>query len=111
MDKGNWGKQKKLTWKNAIGIIFLGMALSLGLNFLFAVSGFLESSETYNRVAEKQFSLSLWQGILAYGIWSPLKEEVSFRGIIYRLFRKYLPIMAKQRLTTGPDAAVMNSST
>ena len=94
MDKGNWGKQKKLTWKNAIGIIFLGMALSLGLNFLFAVSGFLESSETYNRVAEKQFSLSLWQGILAYGIWSPLKEEVIFRGIIYRLFRKYLPIMA-----------------
>ena len=38
--------------------------------------------------------MSLWQGILAYGIWSPLKEEVIFRGIIYRLFRKYLPIMA-----------------
>lgn len=94
MDKENWGKKKRLSLKDAIGIIFFGAMLSLGLNYLFTVSGFLQSSETYNQVAEKQFSLSLWKAIFAYGIWSPLKEEVIFRGILYRFLRKYLPVMA-----------------
>ena len=70
------------------------MALSLGLNFLFAVSGFLQSNETYNQVAKKQFSLPLWRAIISYGIVSPLAEELVFRGIFYRLLRKYLPVMA-----------------
>lgn len=94
MDKETWGKQKKLTWKNAVGTILGGMAISLGLNYLFAVSGFLQSSETYNQVAEKQFSLPLWKAFFAYGIWSPLKEEVIFRGILYGFLKKYLPVMA-----------------
>ena len=89
MDKKNWEKGKRLTFKNAVGIIFLGIILSLGLNFLFAVSGFLQSSETYNQVAERQFSLPLLSAVLLYGIWSPLVEEVMFRGIVYRVLKKY----------------------
>ena len=50
------GKQKNFSFKDAMGIILLGIVLSLGLNYLFAVSGFLQSSEIYNQVAERQFS-------------------------------------------------------
>lgn len=87
------GKQKNFSFKDAMGIILLGIILSLGLNYLFAVSGFLQSSETYNQVAERQFSRPLLQALILYGIWSPLIEEVMFRGIVYRILRKFLPYM------------------
>ena len=85
-------KKKRLTWKDALGIVLLGMVLSLGLNFLFSATGFLESSETYNEVAGRQFSRPLFQALVLYGIWSPIIEEVMFRGILYHFLRKYLPL-------------------
>lgn len=94
MDRDNLGKQKNFTFKSAMGSILLGIVFSLGLNFLFAVTGFLQSSETYNQVAARQFSLSLWRAVILYGVWSPLVEEVIFRGIGYGILRKYLPKMA-----------------
>lgn len=93
MREKNEEKQKKFTLKNAIETILFGVVLSLCLNYLFAVSGFLQSSETYTQVAERQFSLPLLQAVLLYGIWSPLVEEVIFRGIVHGVLRRYLPKM------------------
>lgn len=74
-----------------IGILFLlsGCA-ALAVNILFALTGFTASSTTYEQVAEKQFALPLWAGIVLYGFVSPLAEEIVFRGIVYnRLRRQY----------------------
>ena len=92
MGKGKFWKKEKLTLGNAMGIILLGILFSLSLNFLFAVLGFLHSNETYQQVAEKQFSVPLFQALFLYGVWSPLVEEVIFRGIVYRVLRKYLSL-------------------
>ena len=77
--------------KKDIGILFiLGGCVALAVNILFSLIGFTGSSEVYEQVAEKQFALPLWVGIILYGIVSPVAEEIVFRGIVYnRLRRQY----------------------
>lgn len=74
-----------------IGILFiLGGCAALAVNILFSLIGFTGSSATYEQVAEEQFALPLWAGIILYGIVSPLAEEIVFRGIVYnRMHRQY----------------------
>lgn len=82
--------------KKDVFILFgLGGSVAVALNFLFALIGFTGSSATYEQVAEKQFALPVWAGIILYGIVSPIAEEVVFRGIVYnRLHRQYSLRMA-----------------
>jgi len=77
--------------KKDIGILFiLGGCAALAVNILFSLIGFTGSSEVYEQVAEKQFALPLWAGIILYGIVSPIAEEIVFRGIVYnRMHRQY----------------------
>lgn len=77
--------------KKDIGILFiLGGCAALAVNILFSLIGFTGSSEVYEQVAEKQFALPIWAGIILYGIVSPLAEEIVFRGIVYnRMHRQY----------------------
>ena len=75
--------------KKDIGILFiLGGCAALAVNILFSLIGFTGSSEVYEQVAEKQFALPLWAGIVLYGIVSPLAEEIIFRGIVYNRMRR-----------------------
>ena len=77
--------------KKDIGILFiLGGCAALAVNILFSMIGFTGSSATYEQVAEKQFALPIWAGIILYGIVSPIAEEIVFRGIVYnRMHRQY----------------------
>ncbi len=77
--------------KKDIGLlVILGGCAALAVNILLALIGFTGSSAAYEQVAEKQFVLPLWAGIILYGIVSPLAEEIVFRGIVYnRLRRQY----------------------
>ena len=80
----NLGKeQKNLSFQTALALVLSGAGLSLGLNFLFAVTGFTGSSEQYSRVAETQFALPLWLACIFYGVLSPIVEEIVFRGVVY----------------------------
>ena len=76
-------EQKSLSFRTAVILVLSGAGLSLGLNFLFAVTGFTESSEQYSRVAETQFALPLWMACIFYGVLSPIVEEIVFRGVVY----------------------------
>lgn len=76
--------------KDAAVLFVLGGCAALAVNILFSLIGFTGSSDTYEQVAQKQFALPLWTGIILYGIVSPLAEEIIFRGIVYnRLRRQY----------------------
>ena len=70
------------------GLILVGGILSLGINYIFFVSGFTQSSEQYQQVAESQFALPLWLACIFYGILSPVVEETVFRGIVYCALRR-----------------------
>lgn len=77
--------------KRDVAVLFvLGGCAALAVNILFALVGVTGSSADYEQVAQKQFALPLWAGIVLYGIVSPLAEEIVFRGIVYnRLRRQY----------------------
>ena len=77
-------KQKSLSVKAVLSLAIVGATLSLGINFLFSVTGFTQSSEQYQQVAETQFALPLWLACIFYGVLSPIVEETVFRGIVYR---------------------------
>lgn len=74
----------KLSPLDVVALIFSGAVLSLGVNYIFFITGMIQNSETYQQVAEAQFALPLWLACIFYGILSPVVEETLFRGIVYR---------------------------
>lgn len=85
---------KKETWKRPVWqyiVIVLGTGVvAYGLNLLFTITGFAQSSETYQDVAESQYNVALVVGIILYGLVSPFVEEVIFRGFLYGRMRVYM---------------------
>lgn len=72
--------------------VILACSVSLGLNALLTLTGFADSSRTYQEVADRQYGVAFAAGLVLYGVISPLAEEVVFRGVIYnRLRRLYSP--------------------
>lgn len=72
--------------------MILAFSVSLGLNALLTLTGFADSSQTYQKVADRQYGVAFVLGLVLYGLISPLAEEVVFRGVIYnRLRRLYNP--------------------
>lgn len=88
-------KPKKEAWKQPVWqyiVLVLGTAvIAYGLNLLFTVAGFTQSSENYQSVAENQYNVALIVGLLLYGAVSPFVEEVIFRGFLYGRMRVYVP--------------------
>lgn len=62
-----------------------------GLNYLFTVTGFAGSSESYQNVVENQYNVAVLIGLMLYGVVSPFVEEVIFRGFLYGRMRVYMP--------------------
>ena len=73
-------------------IVLAGAAFSLALNYLFSVTGLIESSSNYSQVAKEQFSYGLLPALLFYGVVSPIVEEEVFRGIVYNSLRRNIGI-------------------
>ncbi|MDE5866494.1 MAG: CPBP family intramembrane metalloprotease, partial [Lachnospiraceae bacterium] len=81
-------------YKSALITMTLAITSSVAINILFIWLRLTESSETYSRVAEHQYGVSLVTGLILYGIISPLAEEVVFRGSIYNRIRKHCSVLA-----------------
>lgn len=77
--------------KRDIPLLFLlGASSALCLNILFSLLQITVSSEAYSEIADRQFALPLWAGIILYGLISPVAEEIVFRGLVYnRLCRQF----------------------
>ncbi len=70
--------------------LLLGMAslgLVLGLNLFLELSGITGLSQAYQSAAGAQHGAWLPLGLFAYGIVSPLAEELVFRGAVYGRLR------------------------
>lgn len=69
--------------------VVLAFSVSLGLNALFTLIGFADSSQAYREVADRQYGVAFAVGVILYGVISPLAEEVVFRGVIYNRLRRF----------------------
>ena len=74
--------------KNYIIALLSVLCAVPGLNLLFNLVGIIDSSASYQAVAESQFSASLSVGLVCYGVITPLAEELIFRGIVYNELKK-----------------------
>lgn len=81
-----------MSGRMAVLTVLLALSASLGLNALLTLTGFADSSQTYQEVADRQYGVAFAVGLALYGLLSPFAEEVVFRGVIYnRLRRLYNP--------------------
>lgn len=82
---GGWHRKGSMTALTAV----LAFSVSLGLNALFTLTGFADSSQAYREVADRQYGVAFAVGVILYGLISPLAEEVVFRGVIYTRLRRF----------------------
>ncbi|MCM1143620.1 MAG: CPBP family intramembrane metalloprotease [Blautia sp.] len=69
-------------------VILLAATASLAINFLFIEMHMMESSQTYQQVAQNQYGVIFPVGLFLYGVLSPFAEEVVFRGVVYNRIKK-----------------------
>lgn len=74
-----------------IGVI--SVALCIGANNIFYISGLTVIDETYARVTEAMYSAEFLQQIICLGILVPIVEELVFRGLMYKRLRYGLPFL------------------
>ncbi len=81
-------RKKRLIDGIVVGVS--AVAVALLLNSLAILSGFTQSSQSFEQTSYNQFSLPIPLGILLYGIVTPIMEELVYRGLVYnRLHRFY----------------------
>ena len=78
------GKNPKLKFEGMDWFrwLMICLCLAIGINIVFASIGLLQVAD-YKEAADKLYSVGLGAGLLLYGIYSPLAEELVFRGILF----------------------------
>lgn len=95
IDPGKTEKEEKRSLLKITTVIFsLAITSSLAINILFIELHITESSESYNQVAQKQYGVPFLLGIILYGLFSPIVEEILFRGLVYNRLKKYCVVPA-----------------
>lgn len=74
-----------------VGIVaILSILVSVLLNILLLQLNLPEYSERYQEVSVMLYSPPFWQQLLTSGLLIPIVEEVIFRGIGFRLLRRWI---------------------
>lgn len=82
--------QKRNVLNNLGIIIILSIAVAVGLNSLLLSVDLAQYSERYQEATVVLYSPPFAQQILYSGIWIPIVEELLFRGILFRVLRKWI---------------------
>lgn len=69
-------------------MITAALGLSLGMNFLFYLTGFTQISASYQEVSQTQYQVTLPLGLFIYGLVAPIAEELMFRGVLYNRIKR-----------------------
>lgn len=91
-------KQEKVIKKVAdYGKLFLvipfGVAVCVAANMLITVSHLPEIFPTYEELAETIFQGNIFFELLAVGMLPAIVEELIYRGVLYKGFKKFVPIV------------------
>ncbi len=81
-----FGKESSI---HALLTAILGFSAALACNIALSYIDFSNLSDTYTKVSQTQYSISVPMGILVYGIITPIAEELLFRGIVFKRIEDY----------------------
>lgn len=81
-------------------LVLLSMSSCIALNYWIGLSGLMEIFDGFDKVAETIYTGNMFEELLAVVLAAPVIEELLFRGLTYRGFRKLW----------GPRAAMIISS-
>ncbi|MFI3213155.1 MAG: type II CAAX endopeptidase family protein [Eubacteriales bacterium] len=84
--------EKSISVKRWIFLSIFGISSAMVCNIIFSLTGLTGSSVNYEEVAQAQFALPLWLGLLLYGVIAPFAEEWIFRGIVFNRMKTYFGI-------------------
>ena len=87
---GNGVRQKVFA---VVITVILAATSSVGFNILLSLTGFVQTSATYQDVARQQYSVVFGVGAILFGLISPVAEEIVFRGLVFNRMRRYSPTM------------------
>jgi membrane protease YdiL (CAAX protease family) len=73
--------------------VLASIALAIGLNNIILLSGVVKYSKAYQEAAEVLYAPSFGMQILSTGLIIPIIEELLFRGLAFRILRKWIPFI------------------
>lgn len=91
------GRRPVMDW---ILLVILGISACIALNYWISMSGLMERFTGFDEVAESIYGGNFFEELLAVAVAAPVAEELLFRGIAYRGFRRL----------TGPALAMLLSA-
>ena len=99
---GPWAKPDRWYRKLIRGLCILGLGagMAAGCNFLFDLSGLTRISADFQAVSTRQMTAGLLTGLVLYGFFSPLAEEMIFRGVLFVRLKRFLPVTAAGLLSS-----------
>jgi len=77
--------------KGSIFIVASGASLGLFFNLLLSYLQIINQSDSYQKVANLQYSIPIVLGLIIYGLVKPFEEEIIFRGLLYGRIRLFFP--------------------
>lgn len=83
----------KASFGKYTAIIFLSIAMCIGVNNLLYMSGLTAIDESYTETATAMYAADLWIQILCLGILIPIVEELVFRGLMFKRLRYSMSFM------------------
>ncbi len=81
--------QKRNVLRSVISVAILSACVSVLLNILLLQINLPQYSERYQEASAILYSPPFWQQLLISGLLIPIIEEFLFRGIVFRVLRKW----------------------
>lgn len=76
-----------------IFLIAAGAASCLAASNMISMSGLVEASESYSTAVDIMYSGGIGAELITLGVITPVTEELLFRGLVYRRFKEFTPII------------------
>lgn len=70
-----------------------GAASCLAASNMISMSGLIKASENYSAAVDTMYSAGIVPELIGLGILAPLMEELLFRGLLFRRFQEFCPVI------------------
>lgn len=74
-------------------LVVSGAVSCLAASNMISMSGLVEASESYSSAVDIMYSGGIAAEVITLGVIAPVTEELLFRGLIYRRFKEFTPVI------------------